>query len=76
MMRWHIWVVLIAGSTVSAFRAVRPPASHHADCRRDLAHAAGAAGSLWRSPLAIIARAILAKLVLERERHTDANRSQ
>jgi hypothetical protein len=25
MMRWHEWVVLIAGSTGSALRAVRPP---------------------------------------------------
>src|SRR5271165_5537453 len=24
-MRWHLWVVLIAGSTGSALRAVRPP---------------------------------------------------
>src|SRR5437667_2673312 len=24
-MRWHLWVVLIAGSTDSALRAVRPP---------------------------------------------------
>ena len=30
-MQWHIWVVLIAGSTGSALRAVRPPQpSHHA----------------------------------------------
>jgi hypothetical protein len=27
-MRWHIWVVLIAGSTGSALRAVRPPNLH------------------------------------------------
>src|ERR1019366_2722460 len=32
-MRWHEWVVLIAGSTGSALRAVRPPQpSHHAGC--------------------------------------------
>jgi hypothetical protein len=28
MMRWHEWVVLIAGSTGSALRAVRPPNLH------------------------------------------------
>src|SRR6266567_746237 len=27
-MRWHLWVVLIAGSTGSALRAVRPPNFH------------------------------------------------
>src|SRR5664279_986513 len=33
MMRWHKWVVLIAGSTGSALRAVRPfQPSHHAGC--------------------------------------------
>src|SRR6266478_7796021 len=32
-MRWHKWVVLIAGSTGSALRAVRPPnRQHHAGC--------------------------------------------
>src|SRR5664279_4923371 len=32
-MRWHEWVVLIAGSTGSALRAVRPSQpSHHAGC--------------------------------------------
>src|SRR5665647_1210673 len=32
-MRWHKWVVLIAGSTGSALRAVRPSQpSHHAGC--------------------------------------------
>src|SRR6516164_9853757 len=46
-MQWHKWVVLIAGSTGSALRAVRPPQlSHHAGCRRDLIHAASATGSL------------------------------
>jgi len=28
MMRWHKWVVLTAGSTGSALRAVRPPNLH------------------------------------------------
>src|SRR2546429_505909 len=28
MIRWHLWVVLIAGSTGSALRAVRPPNLH------------------------------------------------
>src|SRR4030042_51362 len=28
MMHWHMWVVLIAGSTGSALRAVRPPNLH------------------------------------------------
>src|SRR5450759_5657575 len=33
MMRWHKWVVLIAGSTGSALRAVCPfQPSHHAGC--------------------------------------------
>jgi hypothetical protein len=27
-MQWHEWVVLIAGSTGSALRAVRPPNLH------------------------------------------------
>jgi len=27
-MQWHMWVVLIAGSTGSALRAVRPPNLH------------------------------------------------
>src|SRR5450759_973660 len=32
-MQWHKWVVLIAGSTGSALRAVRPfQPSHHAGC--------------------------------------------
>src|SRR5258708_40186232 len=36
-MRWHKWVVLIAGSTGSALRAVRPPNLHiTSDVRRDL----------------------------------------
>src|SRR4051794_34686236 len=36
-MRWHQWVVLIAGSTGSALRAVCPPNLHIAsDAQRDL----------------------------------------
>jgi|ERR1700730_857188 hypothetical protein len=36
-MHWHWWVVLIAGSTGSALRAVRPPKVHITpDVRRDL----------------------------------------
>src|ERR1700687_1816922 len=36
-MRWHKWVVLIAGSTGSALRAVRPPNRHITPAvRRDL----------------------------------------
>jgi hypothetical protein len=46
-MRWHKWVVLIAGSTGSALRAVRPPNLHITpDIRRDLVYAASATGSL------------------------------
>ena len=46
-MRWHMWVVLIAGSTGTALRAVRPPNLHiRADFGRDLVYAASAAGSL------------------------------
>src|SRR3979409_2151394 len=63
-MRWHKWVVLIAGSTGSALRAVRPPNLHITpDVRRDLVHAASATGSLYRSPLAIMAQAIRAILL-------------
>ena len=51
-MLWHKWVVLIAGSTGSALRAVRPPNLHITpDVRRDLVYAASATGSLYRSPL-------------------------
>jgi hypothetical protein len=41
------WVVLIAGSTGSALRALRPP-NHHItpDVWRDFVHAASATGSL------------------------------
>src|ERR1700686_3644563 len=36
-MPWHMWVVLIAGSTGSALRAVRPPNRHITPvARRDL----------------------------------------
>src|SRR5277367_2031413 len=50
-MRWHKWVVLIAGSTGSALRAVRPPNLHITPgVRRDLVHRASATGSLYRSP--------------------------
>src|SRR5213596_1653500 len=58
------WVVLIAGSTGSALRAVRPPNLHITpDVRRDLVYAASATGSLYRSPLAIMAHAIRAILL-------------
>src|SRR5258706_8055193 len=44
-MRWHKWVVLIAGSTGSALRAVRPPNLHITPAvRRDLVYAASATG--------------------------------
>src|SRR5436190_8732034 len=44
-MRWHKWVVLIAGSTGSALRAVRPPNLHITpDVRRDLVYRASATG--------------------------------
>src|SRR6187200_3500745 len=63
-MQWHMWVVPIAGSTGSALRAVRPPNLHITpDVRRDLVHAASATGSLYRSPLAIMAHAIRAILL-------------
>src|SRR2546427_8458295 len=46
-MQWHMWVVLIAGSTGSALRAVRPPNLHITpDGRRDLVHVASATGCL------------------------------
>jgi hypothetical protein len=45
------WVVLIAGSTGSALRAVRPPNRHITPVsRRDLVYAASATGSLEPSP--------------------------
>src|SRR5260370_8967513 len=50
-MLWHKWAVLIAGSTGSALRAVRPPNLHITPvARRDLAYRASATGSLYRSP--------------------------
>src|SRR5512140_3708067 len=58
------WVVLIAGSTGSALRAVRPPNLHITPViRRDLVHRASATGFLYRSPLAIMAQAIRAILL-------------
>src|SRR4029078_3735038 len=52
-MLWHKWFFLIAGSTGSALRAVRPPNLHITPVvRRDLVYAASAMGSLYRSPLA------------------------
>ena len=63
-MRWHKWVVLVAGSTGSALRAVRPPNLHITPVtRRDLVYAASATGSLYRSPLAIMAQTIRAILL-------------
>src|ERR1039458_625732 len=47
------WVVLIAGSTGSALRAVRPPNLHITPVvRRDLGYRASATGSLYCSALA------------------------
>src|SRR6478735_6949016 len=58
------WVVLIAGSTGSALRAVRPPNLHITPVvRRDFVHRASARGSLYRSPLAIMAQTIRASLL-------------
>src|ERR1035437_4071850 len=55
-MLWHKWVVLIAGSTGSALRADRPPNFHITPVvRRDLVYRASATGSLYRSPLTIMA---------------------
>ena len=63
-MLWHMWVVLIAGSTGSALRAVRPPNLHIAPVAwRDLVIAQARRGSLYRSPLAIIAQTIRAILL-------------
>src|SRR5260370_42132048 len=63
-MHWHMWVVLIAGSTGSALRAVRPPNLHITPvARRDLVHRASATGSLYRSPLTIMAQTIRAILL-------------
>jgi len=58
------WVILIAGSTGSALRAVRPPNLHVTPVvRRDLVYRASATGSLYRSPLAIMAQTIRAILL-------------
>src|ERR1700733_5268227 len=58
------WVVLIAGSTGSALRAVRPPNLHITPVvRRDLVYAASATGSLYRSPVAIMAQTVRASLL-------------
>src|SRR6202166_2941047 len=63
-MLWHEWVVLIAGSTGSALPAVRPPNLHITPViRRDLVYAASATGSLYRSPLTIMAQTIRAILL-------------
>src|SRR6202051_4527884 len=63
-MLWPKWVVLIAGSTGSALRAVRPPNRHITPvARRDLVYRASATGSLYRSPLAIMAQTIRAILL-------------
>src|ERR1700688_4284676 len=48
-MPWHMWVVLIAGSTGSALRAVCPPNLHITPViRRDLVIATSATGSLYQ----------------------------
>jgi hypothetical protein len=67
-MLWHKWIVLIARSTGSALRAVRPPNLQITPvARRDLVYAASATGSLYRSPLTIIAQTIRAIRVGERD---------
>src|ERR1700686_3643902 len=64
IMLWHDRGVLIAGSTGSALRAVRPPTLHITPVvRRDLVYRASATGSLYRSPLAIMAQTIRAILL-------------
>jgi hypothetical protein len=64
MMQWHEWVVLIAGSTGSALRAIGPPNSHVTrDTPRDPGYAASATGSLYRSDLTIIAQTVRASLL-------------
>src|SRR6185436_9659828 len=63
-MRWHMCVVLSAGSTGSALRAVRPPNLHITPVvRRDLVYRASATGSLYHSPLVIMAQTIRAILL-------------
>src|ERR1700730_13194265 len=50
-MRWHKWVVLTAGSTGSALRAVRPPNLHITpDVRRDLVRPLTRPGSCTARP--------------------------
>src|ERR1700674_5016058 len=67
-MLWHEWVVLIAASTGSALRAVRPPNLHITPVvRRDFVYRASATGSLYRSPLTIMAQTISCDLVGERD---------
>ena len=62
-MQWPQWVVLIAGSTGSALRAVCPPNCHITpDARCDPIYAASAAGFVAFA-LAITAQAILAILL-------------
>src|SRR5262245_35888607 len=74
-MLWHKWVVPIAGSTGSALRAVRPPNFHIApDIRCDLVYAASATGSLYRSPLTIMAQTIRAILLASAMAATFAGR--
>src|SRR5882757_3158429 len=69
-MLWHEWVVLIAESTGSALRAVRPPNLHITPVvRRDLVYRASATGSLYRSPLAIMAQTIRAILLASNSRN-------
>src|SRR3569832_1457312 len=63
MMLWPMRDVLIAGSTGSALRAVRPPNFRITPTPARSRYAASAAGSLYRSPLAIIAQAIRAILL-------------
>src|SRR5436305_960600 len=63
-MRWHKWVVLIAGSTGSAIRGAHAPTPDTtADRLRALVYRASATGFLYRSPLAIMAQAIRAILL-------------
>src|ERR1700688_4314848 len=63
-MLWHEWVVLIARSAASALRAVRTPNLHITPVvRRDFVYRASATGSLYRSPLAIMAQPIRAILL-------------
>src|SRR5882757_1876213 len=50
-MLWHKWVVLIAGSTGSALRAVRPPNLHITPVVRRDVYSALAFGLPWQSAL-------------------------